>query len=173
MLYHPVTFSSQRLFIFFCEYCLAATWFKKYWPVRGSAWNKRHVSRNNATDMTDIIDEAMEFTRVRVQFAFLEAFTLTLYHLLGSIEPHKTFGIAVTLAILHGYPLCIHHYNRILARAQLSTLKKDDTVSDTAPQSLFTFNDDIIRVSYMSVRKTSHDGYLPRSVQFFLNRELR
>jgi hypothetical protein len=125
----------QRVFLVFCRYCLLATYFKRYWPVNGAVWNESKIDKNNSSDLKRVISDAYKFTRQHIQLGLLETALFFIYFLFGSIESNKIVGYAVGVFVLHGYPLCIHEYNRILARQQLDWIKRNDCDTNIAKVS--------------------------------------
>jgi hypothetical protein len=123
--------SKQQMYLQFCRFILGANWFKKYWFVQGTYWNTHHIDKNNSQDLNRVIREANEYTRHHLQIGFLETVVMVIYFLSGSIESSKMFGFVMAILVMHGYPLCIHEYNRILARQRLDLIKKNDSDTNT------------------------------------------
>jgi hypothetical protein len=109
---------------------LGANIFKKYWPVKGSYWNKTHMKSNDVFDLNQVIDQANEFTRQHVQLFLMEFIIVVMCYLTGYLEPSKCIAFMPISIIICAYPLMIHHYNRILARSKIKELEKSQPKSE-------------------------------------------
>lgn len=113
--------SKEKWYCFVCK-CLGAKQFKKYWFVGGSVWNKHHINKDNQKDLERVIEDSWEYTRTHLQGLFLEFVIYFVGYFTGLVLPHQFWGILPIFALLHGYPLLIHHYNRILAQNRIKQL---------------------------------------------------
>ena len=114
-------FKKKKLFIKFAE-CFGVKIFKKYWVVRGSYWNRKHIDKNQRPDLETIINEANEFTKTHVEQwigILILIFILTAVDLTRYWEYAK---LAFAMSLYHGYAFMVHHYNRLLAQERLSSL---------------------------------------------------
>lgn len=103
---------------------LGAHIFKKYWPVKGSYWNKTHIKSDDVFDMNRVIDEANEFIRIHVQCFSLECIMVILCYFTGYLEPSKCIAYMPISIIMHWYPIMINHYNRIIAKNKIKGLEQ-------------------------------------------------
>lgn len=120
----------QRLYLSFCN-LLGARLFKKYWPVKGSYWNKRHTDTKKKNDLQIILDDADSYTQIHANFLMVELIILGLGSISGFTTTEKFWEYIPVAIVFHGYAFMIHHYNRILAKDALEKLpekekKKED-----------------------------------------------
>lgn len=111
----------QRLFVFVCRKLLLISYFKRYWPIGGSYWNKHHIDKNHASDLRQVISDAQDYTRQHVQqtFGLVVVYLAMLY---AQDMPRHTNYCFLAALVMEGYAFAAHHYNRILARQQLLRL---------------------------------------------------
>ena len=129
---------SEKCFVILSK-CLGADIFKKYWPVKGSYWNKNHIDKNNIEDLKSIIDQSFDFTRQHVQQLFLETVIFLVGSLSGYVTIKQSIGAIPILFLMHGYPFMIQYYNRILAKNKIELLKKND-VNLTKKKEEYSFD---------------------------------
>jgi hypothetical protein len=112
---------AENVFCFFCEWFLMVKLFKKYWPVRGSFWNKEHLDPKKRSELEIIIQESWTFTQyhlpIIVCFLVISVFT-AMAEKIPSYQKWGCFGFMT----MEFYALAIHSYNRILAARRLQLL---------------------------------------------------
>ena len=116
---------STTCYIFGCN-LLGAKLFKKYWVVGGSFWNTHHTNKNSSRSINRIIQDSFEYTKHHLGALFIESLVLFMSFFTGYIEYSKIIGYIPIMLMIHGYPLMIHQYNRILANEQLDYIKKNE-----------------------------------------------
>ena len=109
---------------------LGASYFKKYWPVQGSLWNKKHINKNNIKDLEDVIDNANNYSSTHIQglvtesIIFVPIIFMAKFH--GNQKARYSVLILPFLWFIHFYALLIHQHNRIRARLAITTLMLND-----------------------------------------------
>lgn len=118
----------EKIFIILAR-ILGITLFKKYWPVRGSFWNKTHISRTDRDDLECIIKEADNFTKEHI-IGLTQQLVITFVVIMtGDDNTRSTLKLMLGLTLMHLYAFMAHHYNRILAREALALLSdKPDSI---------------------------------------------
>lgn len=142
---------SQQVFVFLCRNVLFISFFKRYWPVGGSYWNSQHINKNNPDDLRQVIKDATNYTRQHVQqtFGLLFVFLAMLY---AQDMPAHTKWCFVAALIMEMYAFIAHHYNRILAREQLSKLGKKENLEEDSQK------EDYQSVLFVSITRASLKG---------------
>jgi hypothetical protein len=117
-----MTYSFESMYIIFCN-LLGAKIFKKYWVTGGSYWNETHIDKNDKEDLQGVIKDSWSYSKTHIGGLFLETLLYSLVILLN-IQQNSSLSYKIFLLplILHGYPLLIHNYNRILAKRQIKYL---------------------------------------------------
>ncbi len=148
----------ERLFIWFFNTFLFVGIFKKYWPVGGSYWNKKHINPNNKYDLEKVIDDANEYTRLHANVSFM----VLLYGLIGyifnsfSYETKVSFG---TFAIGTIYAFGAQHYNRILARNKLNNIPKENNIDKDEDE--YDFKNEVVNTKkYLSIQLLNNHYYI-------------
>lgn len=111
---------------------LGAKYFKKYWVVEGSYWNrlqgKKTLDKSSRKELEYVIRDAYNYTRQHLHAMVVEFLVIgTSLFLVKDLPEYTKFSYGVLLTI-HLYALLMHQYNRITARECLSKLApKDET----------------------------------------------
>lgn len=108
---------------------LGARLFKKYWPVRGSFWNKTHMKKTQLSLQT-IIDEADAYTHIHAREMAIQFIVLPLLWIFGTETFGSTARVVGAFAVIHSYAFMIHKYNRVIANRALGKLKKEEGEKD-------------------------------------------
>lgn len=136
----------EQYFLWFCRYVLLVTYFKRYWPVRGSYWNTRHLNKKSVDQLKQVVNEANEFTRQHVQQTMLLIIVYGVIALTAPSMPQYQHACFLVYFITNGYAFAVHHYNRILAQRSIqnilsaqkknvqSDLDKEDDDADDAEE---------------------------------------
>lgn len=106
---------TQRFFVWFCRWCLGITYFKTYWPVGGSYWNRAHINRHKRSDLEGVISDANEYTRQHVMQTFFVVLACIATSVSGDVPSYQQWSLALIL-LTEAYAFAAHHYNRVLAR---------------------------------------------------------
>lgn len=113
----------EKIYIRFCN-LLGAKQFKKYWPVRGSCWNRIHIDKKNIIDLEDVINNANEYSRLHTEQSITTIIIIGLCALFDNTSVKQMAKYIPIIGIYHGYAFMIHHYNRIMAKAYLKKAKE-------------------------------------------------
>lgn len=117
---------AQRVFIITAN-LLGAKIFKRYWPMGGSFWNKKHINPRRRYDLESVIDESWDYTQQHARAFVTEAIIMGMAYFTGYFPPGQVIGSIPIIVTIHGYAMMIHQYNRILANARLESLPPADT----------------------------------------------
>lgn len=125
------------VFIKICE-MLGIKYLKKYWPVRGSWWNKNRMNKNSISDLDSVIHEANEFTRQHLvqfsatNFIFFSTYITGKLFFSESLNFSALYATIIPYNIYEGMAFCLHHYNRTKAINQKKYLVENNIDESTS-----------------------------------------
>lgn len=131
----------EKIYIGICN-LLGARIFKKYWPNGGSYWNTCHTDTKSEYDLQLISDNITYYQRIHTAGLFLETLMCVIIYGTGHTKPKKVIQYIPVSLIIHGYPLLIQKYNRILVNAHIKKIRESNTETE---------NKDIV-VKYTTLR---------------------
>lgn len=139
----------QKSYIKLCH-LLGVKYFKKYWVVQGSFWNKTHLDKNSVIDLEEVINDSWNYSKHHIGILFLELLTYFVGSFSGLVTMQQFKGYIPIGILLHVYPLLVHHYNRILAAARITFLSLKNPPEEK--KDLFIKCNDL---KYLKIRRWS------------------
>jgi hypothetical protein len=131
----------EKIYIGICN-LLGARIFKKYWPHGGSYWNTNHTDTKSEYDLQQISYNITYYQKVHTAGLLLETLMYAIVFGTGHTKPKKVIQCIPVSLIIHGYPLLIQKYNRILVNAHIKKIRES---------KIETENKDIV-VKYTTLR---------------------
>jgi hypothetical protein len=116
---------------------LGARLFKRYWPVRGSYWNRTHLNKTSEASLRIIIDESYTYTNHHVNELVQQGVVMGIVWYSDSQHGIPYLKIFVGMGIIHAYAILMHTYNRILALYAIDEIKRQRELQkkDDEPKS--------------------------------------
>lgn len=116
-------------FILNLSYLLGASYFKKYWPVAGSFWNRKHINKKSISDLDDVIASANNYSVTHIQGLVTE-FVIYIPITFMAIfcqnrQAQYSLALLPFIWFIHFYALMIHHHNRVRAKIAINYIMLD------------------------------------------------
>ena len=105
------------------------TFMKRYWPVRGSYWNRKEIDKTSIVDLQNIIEEVDK--SIHVHIATLTNIVLTYFgfYICDYYSGILFLKLFLFQAILQGYILLFLYYNSISASQALIRLPPSKNIT--------------------------------------------